>query len=74
MNKKNVFSQLQEEKELDYSNVHNDIKKNIVERKGGWSFIGDIIDLYVPKILSALVGAGPSMNKTISSIEEELEE
>ncbi len=74
MNKKNVFSQLQEEKELDYSNVHNDIKKNIVERKGVWSFIGDIIDLYVPKILSALVGAGPSMNKTISSIEEELEE
>ncbi|MFT6808148.1 MAG: hypothetical protein ACJA01_001372 [Saprospiraceae bacterium] len=73
MKEKNVFSQLQEEKELDYSNVHNDIKKNIEERKGVWSFLGDIIDLYVPKIFSALVGAGPSINNAISSIEEELE-
>ncbi len=74
MKEKNVFSQLQEEKELEYSKLHTEIKKNIVERKSVWTFLGDIIDLYVPKIFSALIGAGPSINKTITSIEEDLED
>lgn len=74
MKEKNVFSQLQEEKEETFSNVHNEIKKNIEERKGVWSFLGDIIDLYIPKVFSALIGAGPSKNNAISSGEEEIEE
>ena len=74
MKEENIFKQLQEEKEEIYTNLHNDIKKNVVERKGVWSFLGDVIDLYVPKILSAIIGAGPTMNKAIASIEEELEE
>jgi len=74
MAEKNVFNQLQEEQEKEYSNYHNEIKRNIEDRKGVWSFIGDIIDLYVPKILSAIIGAGPSINSAISAIEEEKEE
>ena len=71
MEEKNVFGQLQNEKEELYSNLHNDIKRNVEERKGVWSFLGDVIDLYVPKILSAIVGAGPSISNAINSIEEE---
>lgn len=74
MEEKNVFGQLQEEKEEVYSNLHNDIKRNVEERKGVWAFLGDVIDLYVPKILSAVVGAGPSLNSAITSIEEEHDE
>lgn len=60
MEEKNIFRILQEEKEQAYSNYHNSIKKNVEERKGVWYFLGDILDLYVPKIFSALIGNGSS--------------
>ncbi len=64
MRDKNVFHKLQEENELEYAEVHNEIKKNVKGRIGIWAFIGDIVDLYIPKIFSVLIG-GRSANRML---------
>lgn len=54
MAEKNVFAELQEENEKNYAQVHTQIKKNIQGRKGIWTLIGDIIELYVPQIFTTV--------------------
>ena len=54
MEERNVFTELQEENEKNYAQVHTQIKKNVEGRKGIWALIGDIIELYVPQIFTTV--------------------
>lgn len=53
---KNAFEQLEEENEKKFSSYSHQIKKNIEGQKDIWSFLGELIELYIPKILSVLLG------------------
>lgn len=58
----NPFEQLQEEQEKQFSEVSSDVKLNITSRRGIWALIADVIDLYIPKIISTLVNANTEKN------------
>jgi len=53
----NAFSALQEEHEAAFTKVARAIKSNIDGRRGFWTLVGDIIDLYVPKVVGTIFGA-----------------
>lgn len=53
---KNVFQELQEEREQEFAEVQKVVKKNIQKRRGFWALIGDIIELYVPSVFTTLSG------------------
>lgn len=53
---KNAFEQLRDEHEEKFSEHSHKIKKNIESQKDIWSFLGELIELYIPKILSVLLG------------------
>jgi hypothetical protein len=53
---KNAFEQLRDEHEEKFGEHSNKIKKNIESQKDIWSFLGELIELYIPKILSVLLG------------------
>ncbi len=54
--KKNSFERLQEENEAKFESYNRIIKKNIDGRRDIWGFFGDIIEMYIPRILSTLLG------------------
>ena len=54
----NPFDQLRVENEEKFSSRQSRIKKNIDERRNFWSFLGDLIELYLPKFLQSLLGIG----------------
>jgi len=54
---KNNFQQLEEEMEKKYAKSSRQIKQNVVQRKGMWDLIGDLFDLYIPRIFSTIVGS-----------------
>ena len=54
---KNNFQLLEEEMEKKYEKSSRQIKKNVVQRKGMWDLIGDLFDLYIPRIFSTIVGS-----------------
>jgi len=68
--KKNNFQQLEEEMEQKYEKASVEIKKNVVTRKGMWDLIGDLFDLYIPRIFSTIVGSS-ALSTGIQSLEEE---
>lgn len=68
--KKNNFQQLEEEMEKKYEKASVQIKNNVVKRKGMWDLIGDLFDLYVPRIFSTLVGSH-TLSTGIQAIEPE---
>ncbi len=55
-NTKNSFELLKEENENKFDNHKKKIKENIDGRRDIWSFFGEIIELYIPKIFGALLG------------------
>ena len=61
---KNVFEQLRDENEAKFKDFDKDVKKNIDGQKDIWSFFGEIIELYIPKILSVLLGGASTDAKT----------
>lgn len=65
---KNNFQLYQEQMESRFAESADSIRKNVQSRKDLWTFVGDIIDLYIPKIMSTLMG-GVSM-KYNSKIEK----
>jgi len=68
--KKNNFQLLEEEMEQQYEKASQKIKRNVITRKGIWDLIGDLIDLYVPRIFSTIVGSS-ALSTGIQAIEGE---
>lgn len=60
---KNAFEQLKEENEAKFKDYDNMVKLNLDGRRDIWSFFGEIIELYIPKILTVLLG-GNSVSDT----------
>jgi len=54
MSNKNVFQELQDEKEEEFEEVRAQLKRNVVDRKSYWTLFGDIIQLYVPQVFSTV--------------------
>ncbi len=69
----NNFKRLEEEMEQQYEKSSDKIKNNVVRRKGMWDLIGDLFELYIPRIFSTIVGSSALSNK-LQSGEEELGE
>lgn len=65
-NTSNAFEQLQVENEAQYVEVASDIKSNIDQRRGFWSLIGDILELYIPKVVDTLLGSTTTGQQKIS--------
>lgn len=59
----NSFKQLEEENEAKFETHKLVVKKNVEGRKDFWSFLGDIIDLYIPRIFSTLFGSNNTKTK-----------
>ncbi len=59
----NVFEQLQEEHEEGFNEVSDSVKKNISSRRGFWALVGNVIDLYLPKVVSTLLGGNDITRK-----------
>ena len=66
-NNKNAFELLQEENEAKFSSYSSNIKSNIDGRRDIWSFFGELIELYFPKILSAILGGATLNSKSEES-------
>ena len=49
--------------EAKYQNASNAIKQNVESRKGSWDLIGDLFELYIPKIFSTLIGSNANLAK-----------
>ncbi len=60
---KNNFQKLEELNEAKFAESADAIKNNVSSRKGSWSLIGDLIELYVPRIFSTLIGSNESLTK-----------
>jgi len=67
---KNNFRRLEKEMEEQYEKSSDKIKKNVVKRKGTWDLIGDLFELYIPRIFSTIVGSS-ALSKRLRSGEEE---
>jgi len=67
---KNNFQRLEEEMEQKFEKSSKKIKNNVVKRKGMWDLIGDLFDLYIPRIFSTIVGSS-SLSTGINAIEGE---
>lgn len=61
---KNNFQKLEELMEAEYAKSSDSIKHNVTSRKGSWDLIGDLFELYIPKIFSTLIGSNESLTKT----------
>ncbi len=70
---KNNFRRLEEEMEQQFEKSSDKIKNNVVKRKGMWDLIGDLFELYIPKIFSTIVGSSALSNKLQSGEEETAE-
>lgn len=71
--KKNNFKRLEEEMEKQYEKSSDKIKNNVVKRKGMWDLIGDLFELYIPRIFSTIVGSSALSNKLQTREEEDAE-
>ena len=70
---KNNFRRLEKEMEEQYEKSSDKIKKNVVKRKGTWDLIGDLFELYIPKIFSTIIGSSALSNRLKSGEEETAE-
>lgn len=55
-NNQNAFEQLAQENEAQYQEHKLGIYNNVSSRRNNWSFIGDILELYIPKIVAVFLG------------------
>lgn len=53
---KNNFEQLQDNMEEKFTSSNEAIKKNVRDRKDVWTMIGDLFDLFIPKIATTFFG------------------
>lgn len=58
----NNFKKLAEENERKFSKSAEVVKKNVTGQRNIWNLIGDLIDLYIPNVFSALVGGKAPAN------------
>ena len=58
----NNFKLLEAEMESKFEDSSEAIKKNVNDQRGVWSLIGDLFELYIPRIFSAFIGSNISMN------------
>lgn len=54
---KNNFEKLQDNMEEKFSSSKEAIKKNVRDRKDVWVMIGDLFDLFIPKIATTFFGS-----------------
>ncbi len=55
----NSFEQLKAENEAKFDAYSQKIKTNIDGRKDIWGFFGELIEMYIPRILSTILGTTP---------------
>lgn len=68
---KNNFQQYQEELESGFEKESDAIKQNLQDQRGFWSFWGDMVELYVSKVVTVLLqGNTPSHTMGISESSE----
>ena len=53
---KTSFGLYQEDMEAQFSKSSDAIKRNVKSRRDLWTLLGDIIELYVPKVVSTILG------------------
>ncbi len=70
-NKKTSFDLLREENESKFDSYNQKVKNNLDGRKDIWSFFGELIDLYIPKILSTLLGGASISASETNKIKED---
>jgi hypothetical protein len=57
---KNPFKKLQQENEAKFDLYDQKVKQNISGRKDLWGFFGELIEMYIPRILSTILGVSPA--------------
>jgi hypothetical protein len=55
---KNNFKLLEDELQTKFEPSSDAIRKNISSRKDLWTLIGDLFELYIPKIINTIIGSG----------------
>lgn len=60
---KNSFEKLQTENESKFDKYDQKVKNNVAGRKDLWGFFGELIEMYVPRIISTILGISPSDQK-----------
>ena len=53
----NVFEQLKAENEAKFDSYNQSVKNNIDRRRDIWGFLGDIIEMFIPRVFSTILGA-----------------
>ena len=66
----NNFKLLEEEMEAKFENASEAIKKNVYSRKDLWTLLGDLFDLYIPRIFSTIIGGSVLFNSGSGKSEE----
>lgn len=56
MDKKNVFKLLEEESEINFKLYDDTIHSGIKKQKKFWFLMGDILELYMSKFISSVLG------------------
>lgn len=57
---KNSFKDLESEYERSYNQREDRVHKNLQHNVGIFQFVGNLIELYFPKMFGAIFGASPS--------------
>ena len=61
----NNFKELEKLQEKEYNNLNPDVRTNLVSSMGLFRFIGDIFDLFIPKVMDMFIkisGGSPKQN------------
>lgn len=58
--KENVFKKIETENEILFLSKESEINGIVKGRKDFWDFIGEILELYMPKLFSTVVGRDAS--------------
>ena len=59
-NDKNSFEKLQQENESKFDKYDRNVKNNVDGRKDIWGFFGELIEMYIPRILNTILGISPT--------------
>jgi len=60
----NNFKKLEEEMEAKFSDSTDKVKANVNGQRGFWTLLGDLFELYIPKVFGAIIG-GTSYNSSL---------
>lgn len=53
---KNVFDELLRENEAKFEGINKAVKNNIEHRKDIWTLLGELIELFIPRLVSTMLG------------------